>query len=130
MLLKRNKRYRPYLSNDMKHTIPLFDGMQVQKPIGNFACHIEHWDDYVMNDAVLKLDLLRLKGWITAPEVADRAKIAPELLRYRVVMEGSADSNATIENIAKVQDDRYDLVGDRVSDFVPRDVFFHHVFDV
>ena len=89
----------------MKHTIPLFDGMKVQKPIGNLACHIEHWDDYVMNDETV-MDLIRSKGWITAPEVAYRAKIAPELLRYRVIMEDAANTDATIENISEVQYDR------------------------
>ena len=79
--------------------------MKVKKPIGGFACHVEYRNDYVMNDWAA-LDLIRSKGWITAPEVADRAKIAQELFRYRVIVESAADNDATIENIAEVQYDR------------------------
>jgi hypothetical protein len=58
----------------MKHTIFPIDGMKVQKPIGHFTCHIEHRNDYVMNNEVvleldgdILLDLIRSKGWISAP---------------------------------------------------------------
>ena len=60
--IEKIRRYNSYPSNDMKHTISLIGGMKVQKPISNFACHMEHRDDYVVNDSttaitsVLKLD--------------------------------------------------------------------------